>query len=695
MSAETQALPLQVRPVALVRAEPDGSWYATGPHPWLELVAPHGVIPAGWVLLRGRLDRRGGGYSAYLHAEDADGQASTFELPVTLKGTILELLNLPPRTVRLLLEPLQGEGEFALGAFSLKRVGQMECLWRMARRVAPMYYRQTRERRKRAGLHVRTGVLHLREAYRLAGRFRTFAPIIPYDRWIEDNDALTASDVTRIEADVARMRRRPPFRVVLLEQATDVLRSLDDQLYPDWDVLPDPGRAVAVPEPDRTWVILARPGLLFAPHALYWLARAAGDNPGRRLLYADHDRLDAAGVRCQPVFKPDWSPELLRSTNYIGPAVAFRADLLADLLAADGDGTPDIHELLLRAAECLEPGAIGHIHAVLFHLTGTVAATAVGPVCAHLARQGVTADVEPQPRGHCRVRYALPDSPPLVSVVIATRDQHRILARCLDSIGERTTYPRYEVLVVDNQSADPESRAYLRDLAGRPGLTVLPYDHPFNFSAINNFAAGQARGDLLCLLNNDTEVISPDWLDEMVGRLLQPCVGVVGAKLYYSDGLVQHGGDVVGPGGCANHLHSCLAPDDPGYCDRAVLAQELSAVTAACLLTRRKLFLRLGGLDARHLPVAFNDVDYCLRVREAGWRVIWTPYAELYHYESYTRGADDTPDKRLRAKREANYMRKRWKRVMRHDPYYNPNLSYLRPDFSLNHAPLVKKPWQW
>ncbi len=224
-------------------------------------------------------------------------------------------------------------------------------------------------------------------------------------------------------------------------------------------------------------------------------------------------------------------------------------------------------------------------------------------------------------------------------------------------------------------------------------MRVISYDHPFNYSAINNSAVIQASGELICLLNNDTEVMNPNWLDEMVSHLLRPGVGVVGAKLYYGDGRIQHGGDAVGPGGCADHLHGGLAADDPGYQRRAACAQELSAVTAACLLTHRQLFLALGGLDEINLPVAFNDVDYCLRVGEAGWRIVWTPFAELYHHESVSRGKDVSPSQLARAKRELRYMKKRWAQRLEHDPAYNPNLSYDRPDFSLSHAPNVVLPW--
>jgi GT2 family glycosyltransferase len=267
------------------------------------------------------------------------------------------------------------------------------------------------------------------------------------------------------------------------------------------------------------------------------------------------------------------------------------------------------------------------------------------------------------------------------------------LKPCVDSILQKTTWPDYEILILDNQSRCQDALVYMEKIAADARVRVVTYDHPFNFSAINNFAVEHADGELVCLLNNDTEVISADWLEEMASRLLQPGVGAVGARLYFSDGRVQHAGDAIGPGGCANHLHGVIEADDPGYMNRAVLPQELSAVTAACLLTYRALYRELGGLDEQNLAVAFNDVDFCLRVREAGYRVVYTPYAELYHYESVSRGKDDAPEKKARAKREVNYMRKRWADVIERDPFYNPNLNYAKPDFTLGKYPRIDWPW--
>ncbi|QLA17684.1 glycosyltransferase [Desulfolutivibrio sulfoxidireducens] len=696
---------LTIRPVSQV--EPGGEptlWRSLGERPWLECVPPGGQIPEGWVHLQGRLLRKSGSWAAFAHAETAgDSDAvATFELPVSFKGTINELLLLPEGVTRLFLEPMQGPGEFELGEFTLKPVGTVERYRRMYKRILAMYYKHPRRRRKMAGLHSRTVLGNLTDAYGIAGRLRCHTPSLPYDRWLASFDQLTDRDIAAISRDISRLRRPPRFVILLPRGDRDdparraTMDSLARQLYPHYEVVsPDAWRSDGHPD---TWFVLATPGMLLRPHALYWIARAARDNRRWRLIYADHDFLDHDGQRCDPVFKPDWSPELLRSTNYIGHAAAIRGDVLKSM-DRPADAEWDIHGLLLRAGELIPRYAVGHVHAPLFHLPRTClehGGTAGNPaqVAAHLARSGVRAKVEPTRRGHCRIRYALPEKPPLVSIIIPTRDGLPVLRTCVESVLEKTAYRAFEIRIVDNQSREPETLDYFAALRGHPRVRVMPYPHPFNFSAINNHAAWNCDGTVLCLLNNDTEVIAPDWLEEMLGHLVQPGVGVVGAKLYYTDGRVQHAGDVVGPGGCANHLHPCIAGDDPGYCDRAILAQDLSAVTAACMLTWKDVYTRLGGFDAMHLPVAFNDVDYCLRVRQAGMRVIWTPYAELYHHESYSRGSDTvSPERQAQARAEVKFMRSRWKRVMRHDPFYNPNLNYARPDFTLNVAPLVDKPW--
>lgn len=511
-----------------------------------------------------------------------------------------------------------------------RRLGWFERTWRMAWRVLVTRGRLSRAQRRRCSLTLRRLILCLPEAYRVATRFRGMT----YAQWVAEVEPQIHAT---FHADRPAAMPRP--RIVVLRY----------------------GPAVEPPPlDDSDWLMLLAEGDRLAETALAWFAHEAVRHPNASLIYADDDEIDAQGRRDRPCFKPDWSYLHLQEVDYIGRAaiISTRALRAAGGLKAE-NLAGDTWELLLRVGR-LPDIEVHHIPAVLLHRA---------------------ANDQPPPRR--RVHLPRPDDPPLVSIIIPTRDAPDLIERCVESVLAKTTYPRYEVLVVDNQSRKSAALRYLQALAGHPQVRVLRYDRRFNFSAINNFAVRHAQGEAICLLNNDTEVITPDWLDEMVGHLAQPKVGVVGARLLFPDGRVQHAGDTVGPGGCANHLHEGIAADAPGYCQRAVVAQDLSAVTAACMLTWRDLYLHLGGLNERFLPVAFNDVDYCLRVRQAGLRVVYTPHAELYHHESASRSRMRGWRKEFRAWREVRYMRWRWREEMRHDPYYNPNFSYLRADFML------------
>ncbi len=627
----------------------------------------------------------------------------------------------------------------------IQKVSPVGRFVRQALRVRHIFVTKPRARREKVGLHWHTPLLDLKKSYQLANRLRGHYPRLSYSQWQEEVAGLTSEDRRKIIKDLASWQERPRFWAILFASIASVdrlsatIKSLQAQLYANivaMVIVPDDELAelrAALGATDRLtvqslanlqccgfaeasmpvaedWLMAVPPGTVLAEHAVYWFAKAALTNRACRILYSDHDYLDAEGRRVDPEFKPDWSPELLRSSNYINSALAVRCDLAATISSARIEDAPaapaqliartGVHDFLLRAAEQISWVEVQHVPAVLLHLPmdARLATTAseevlLRPVADHLCRLGINAEVTQTDHGYCRVRYRLPTDPPTVSIIIPTRDGLQHLRPCVESVLSKSTYPNFEVLIVDNQSTDPDTLGYLAGLQERPQVRVLPYPLPFNFSAINNFAARAAFGNVLCLLNNDTEVISPDWLEEMVGHLLQPAVGVVGAKLYFADGRVQHAGDTVGPGGCAHHLHSFLEHGAPGYCGRAVQAQDLSAVTGACLLTWKDLYQNLGGLDEANLPVAFNDVDYCLRVREAKRRVIWTPYAELSHHESVSRGKNATAESAQRAGREVRFMRKRWQHVLHHDPFYNPNLSYEHPDFSLSHAPVITKPW--
>jgi len=300
----------------------------------------------------------------------------------------------------------------------------------------------------------------------------------------------------------------------------------------------------------------------------------------------------------------------------------------------------------------------------------------------HFIRNGQSVRLSPIMGGHWRIHHAVPKSAPLVTLVIPTRNRRELLIKCVESILDKTTYRNYEILIADNESDDPKLKAYYKKASKRGGFSVLPCHGPFNFSAINNRAVERAQGEIIGLLNNDLEAITPDWLDEMVGHALRPEIGVVGAKLYYPDMTVQHAGVITGIGGVAGHAFKHSARRDQGTPqNRAHVAHNVSAVTAACAVLRKSVFLEARGFDENNLKIAFNDVDFCLRVQDLGYRNLFTPFAEFIHHESASRGAEDSPEKVARFQTEVAFMKQRWGERLLNDPAYNPNLTLETEDF--------------
>ncbi|WP_244109368.1 glycosyltransferase family 2 protein [Burkholderia anthina] len=640
-----------------------------------------------------------------------DDRTHALKVLISSKGHIQELVKTPAavRTVHLIMD--NDESPVQVRSLQHRRLSSAEYRLRQFWRAASTLYKQPLRRCIRAGLTPVTLFLDLDHAYDVACRFRANVYRAGYAGWYQEFYSITPADRALMVRRVTRWQYSPIFNISLWvsRQTTqadiDATRaSLQAQTYRRFkvevrdDFSDDLTGLISTPVAENSWHLAIRAGVTLSEQALFCLADAVIKTPDAAVAYADHDVVGTDGQLRDPVFKPDWSPELLRSTNYIGDAFVWNGRY-ADRLHGFGVDATDanvMHALLLALSELGSP--MLHVPAPLWHMTprdeqddgvGTVRA-----VTSHLRRMGVSAEVESTGPGRCRVRYPVAQPAPLVSIVIPTRDQLGHLCRCISSVLEKTRYGPYEILVVDNQSIEPDTLAYLQSLKQVANVRVLSFDEPFNYSRINNMAIAEAKGELVCLLNNDTEVISPDWLGEMAGMLLSAGVGAVGAKLLYGDGTVQHAGDTVGPGGCADHLHNGIGRDEPGYMSRALVAQDLSAVTAACLLTKKSIYLSVNGLDEVNLKVAFNDVDYCLRVRNTGLRVVWTPHALLYHHESISRGKDEAPAQKRRFRAEVNYMRKRWAHLMHHDPHYNPNLNYFQPDFSLSAIPRVSQPWR-
>lgn len=430
--------------------------------------------------------------------------------------------------------------------------------------------------------------------------------------------------------------------------------------------------------------------------ALLEVARAVTEHPNVQVVYSDEDKLDEYGRRFDPYFKSDWNYDLFLGQNCISHLGVYATSLVKEVggFRKGLEGSQD-WDLALRCIERLKPQQIYHIPKILYHWRAIAGSTALAvneksytvmaaakAVREHLERVGTSAEVVPLSDGYLAVRRFPPEIRPKVSLVIPTRDKVELLSLCVDSILTRSTYENYEILIVDNDSREQATLDYFEHIQSDTRVRVIRYEKPFNYSSINNFAVGQSDGEIVGLINNDIEVIAPNWLEEMVAHAIRPEVGAVGAMLYYPDDTIQHAGVLLGFSGVAGHMYAGCPRGHAGYMGRARISQQLSAVTAACLLVKRSVFDAVGGLDER-LAVAFNDVDFGLRIRAAGYVNIWTPHAELYHHESASRGLEDTPEKQQRFRGEVALMRARWSHELESDPAYNPNLSLQGTPFEL------------
>jgi GT2 family glycosyltransferase len=562
-------------------------------------------------------------------------------------------------------------------------------------------------------------------------------PIRSYSQWVRDIDSPSRADIRLCRVKTAAFPWQPTISVLMpvfdpkpafLDAA---IRSVREQAYPWWElcvaddastnpavarVLRRNGAAdprikihardshggvaaasnVALAMSTGDFIALLDPGDLLPPLALYWVVEAINRHPEARILYSDEDKVNGRGLRLDPHFKGDFNHALLLGQNMMSRLGVHSRDLVVSAggFRPEFEGAQD-HDLVLRCVAAVSRDEIVHIPRILYHsrvLAGdaglaampAAVAAAQRAVAEHVRRFDAGAVVEPTAEAPMffRVRHSLPTPAPLTSIVICTRDHASLLRTAIESIHSRTTYPRYEIVVLDNGCRDAAAVEYLSTISALPGVTVIRDDSPFNYSRLNNAAVTHARGRVLCLLNDDIEVLTPDWLEEMVSFAARADVGAVGARLWYPDGTLQHGGVIIGIGGVAGHAHPRIAKGDGGYFGRAVLQQELSAVTGACLVLRRDVFEEVGGLD-ENIAVAFNDVDLCLRIRAAGYRIIWTPFAELIHHESASRGYEDNPEKLARFHREVRFMQERWGSTLEGDPYYNPHLSMRSGDYSM------------
>jgi len=565
-----------------------------------------------------------------------------------------------------------------------------------------------------------------------ADRFNlVFIPEDEYRQWYERNEP-TTSEIEKQRQ--VRFNPAPVISVVVpvynppAEYLTAMIDSVTGQTYPHWelclaDASPAPHvrsilEAAAAADPRvKVRFLTANLGIVgnsnaaielangefvalldhddtLAPFALAEMALAIGQNPQADLLYSDEDKLDANGKRVLPYFKPGWSPDTLRTHNYICHLAVLRRTLVDKIggFRAGYDGSQD-HDLLLRAGE--QARQVVHIPKILYHWRMHANSTAANPdsktyayeagrraVEDHIRRVGMPGEVHHGVTvGYYRPVYHL-RTQPLISVIVPNRDQPELLRGCVEALTA-SGYANFELLIVENGSTDPATFALYQELTKLPNVQLLTWDRPFNYSAVNNFAAARANGELLLFLNNDVKRISTEWLEAMARIAIQPGVGAVGAKLYYADDTIQHAGVALGLGGVAGHMHLHFPRSAKGHMCRLQYTQNVTAVTAACLLTPRAAFHAVGGFD-EGFALAYNDVDLCLKLIAEGYRIVWTPDAELYHLESKTRGSDQDADKIERLQREAALFRQKWSaELARGDCYYSPHFRRDRPDFAL------------
>ena len=530
---------------------------------------------------------------------------------------------------------------------------------------------------------------------------------VQYSAWRAEHVVLTDAHRERIAELAAGLPDRPSFTLVTEvgpdtdpDMLKETLESVAAQLWPEWvlylatqlvdetdlsegltGVVAGVGDArVRITGPEPTvlgdWAAWVPVGDLVHEACLFAIADDITRSPGAGVAYTDNDHVDARGRHSLPHNKPDWNPDLLMGQNYLGGLTAYRADVVT---GGPGGETP--HERALRATAGLTGDQVAHVPHVLY-------SARIGPEGRSAALRWT---------GGRHISWPVPDPAPKVSLLIPTRDQGRLLEKCVASLigeGAVTTYPNLELVLVDHESTEDRARRVIDSLAADPAHTVITFSGPFNFAAMVNRAAEAATGEVLVLLNNDTEAISPGWLTEMVGHLSRPEVGVVGSLLLFSDGTIQHAGVHPGVGGLMGHGHKHRRGDDPGYFGRLTVAHDVAAVTGACLGVTRANWEHLGGLDEEHLAVAYNDIDLCLRARGAGLRVVFTPHAVLHHHESVSRGFDDDPARNERLASEVAVMRERWGNLLDIDPAYSPNLTLTGRDFTLAKHPRVSPLWR-
>ncbi len=733
-------------------------WEVVGPEPKFILDATR--IPTGWVRVRGRCvlgnlpgltptlrvigpgDQ--GSYVVRLGRRGPDAIDHVLSIPAGVRS--LDLVVVPGAgTVH--LEGLEFSQVSRPGAMSFMLMAVVHDLRGASRHRQALLIRSAARRLFRQG--PRSTLRGLGRRYSSRGRLIVADPgSVPYLDWLRAFDPVGEKDRLRAIEAIDRLTERPLVSIIMPVYDTDevwlrkAIDSVRAQWYGQWElcIADDASTAPhvstvlaqyseidprirsmrrsenghisaasnsALELATGEWIALLDHDDVLSSHALATMVLTASQFPDVEVLFSDEDKIDEAGVRYDPHFKPPWNPDLFLSQNYLSHLGMYRHRLVREVggFREGYEGSQD-YDLALRCIARLDTRQVKHVPFVLYSWRSVPGSTArslgtksyaeeaaIKAIRDHLGRRGIAADVDLSlaPSTY-RVRYELVDPAPPVEVIVPTRDGAAHLQACLEGLTSKTRYPDLRVQVVDNGSTDAATLEVLEAFGRRPDVVVVADDRPFNFAALNNAAVGRTTRPIICLLNDDIEVVDPDWLTEMVSQVSRPGVGVVGAMLRYPDGAVQHAGVVLGAGGVAAHSHAGHDTPDQGYFSRLATVHEVGAVTGACLVTTRASWEIAGGMDEA-LEVNFNDVDYCLRVAEAGQMVLWTPHAVLLHLESKSRGHVEDEAKIDQLRVEAARMVERWGDRLFEDPAYGPNLTLEGSPFGLSDQPRFLPPW--
>ncbi|NMC64473.1 MAG: glycosyltransferase family 2 protein [SAR324 cluster bacterium] len=721
-----------------------------GSSPKLKLVAENNIDDChGWVSFEGEIRAKNSHVLFLLYYRTGDDFSDLERTWLTfVDGHPLNQLAYIPKNIKEFeLRPFNVQGSFELKSFKIRHHGSAQFITHLCWKYLWQLFKHPRLFYS----NVRKACLILRTGGWAALRIKLFADPITndYQEWVKRFDTLNDRDKALISEHSKKLTFKPLISVIMPVWNTPekwlraAIESVRKQIYTNWElcIADDASTEVHVrkileeyskidsrikvvfrelnghiSEASNSALHLAEGEYIalldhddeLTPHALYYIAVELNQFRDAGLIFSDEDKITSYGMRFNPYFKSDWNHLLLLAQNFVCHLTVLKRELVEKVggFRKYIEGAQD-WDLILRCSEHLDEKQIRHIPHVLYHwrvIEGSTAqSTSFKPyvlkaqqkvVSEHLERLGQRASVEIlEDIAQLRTRFELPSKLPLVSLIIPTRDQVEFLKRCIKSIQDKSSYLNFEFVIIDNGSEEKETLDYFREVKKAPNVKVVEFDAPFNFSRINNEAVKYASGEILGFLNNDLELISPNWLSEMLSYAVQDEIGAVGARLLYPNNLIQHAGIILGIGGVAGHNHKGQTRENPGYFNRAILPQYFSAVTAACLLMRKKVFEEIKGFD-ENLSVAFNDVDLCLRIRRAGYKIVYTPYAEFYHHESISRGYEDTTEKLARFDKEIDFMKKRWKDELLNDPFYNPNLTHLSEDFAFAFPPRVNKPWK-